>query len=136
MQTLNVDYNYQVGVIEKTLTLPKHEEILNSMSQKEKNGDPLFWVDLILNGMKMPWYYVFIFIFCLERTVREQLDKNVFCHIMVIFSKVPFWNYLITAMFKVLLQQLRGTLTAAFERHLAVEDFTDMDQYRCQFFLE
>ena len=41
-------------------------------------------------------------------------------------------NYLITAMFKVLSQQLRDTLTMAFERHLTVEDFTDMDQHRCQ----
>ena len=26
----------------------------------------------------MPWYSVFIFIFCLEPTVREQLDENDF----------------------------------------------------------
>ena len=32
-----------------------------------------------------------------------------------------------TAMFKDLYQQLRGTLTTAFERHLTTEDFTDMD---------
>ena len=25
-------------------------------------------------------FWVFIFIFCLEPTVREQLDKNDFCH--------------------------------------------------------
>ena len=35
--------------------------------------------------------------------------------IIMFFSKVPFWNYLITAMFKILLQQLRGTLTTEFE---------------------
>ena len=41
-------------------------------------------------------------------------------------------NYLITAMIKVLSQQLRGTLTTAFERHLTIEDFMDMVQYRCR----
>ena len=35
-------------------------------------------------------------------------------------------------MFKVLSQQLRGTLTTVFERHLTIKDFTDMDQHMCQ----
>ena len=35
-------------------------------------------------------------------------------------------------MFKVLSQQLRGILTTAFERHVIIEDFTDMDQRMCQ----
>ena len=35
-------------------------------------------------------------------------------------------------MSKVLSQQLRGTLKTAFERHLRIEDITDMDQHRCQ----
>ena len=30
---------------------------------------------------------------------------------------------------KVISQQLRGTLTTAFERHFADEDFTDMDEH-------
>ena len=34
-------------------------------------------------------------------------------------------------MFKVLSQQLRVTLTMAFERHLTVEYFMDMDQHTC-----
>ena len=33
-------------------------------------------------------------------------------------------------MFKVLSQQLRGILKTAFERHLTIEDFTEMDQHR------
>ena len=41
-------------------------------------------------------------------------------------------NYLITVMFKVLSQELGGTLTTAFERHLTIEYFTDMDQHRCR----
>ena len=40
-------------------------------------------------------FCVFIFIFCLEPTVREQLDENDFCHCYVIFSKLPSWKYLI-----------------------------------------
>ena len=47
-------------------------------------------------------------------------------------SKVPFRTYLITAMFKVLFQQLQDTLTMAYERHPPVEGFTDMDQRRCR----
>ena len=34
---------------------------------------------------------------------------------MEFFSKVPFWNYLMTAMFKVLSQQLQSTLATTFE---------------------
>ena len=50
--------------------------------------------------------------------------------VMVIFLwRVSFQKYLITAMFKVLSRQLRGILTMAFERHLIIEDFTDMDQH-------
>ena len=52
--------------------------------------------------------------------------------VMVIFLEVSFRKYLITAMFKVLSQQVRGTLTMTFEIHLTIEDFTDMDQHRCQ----
>ena len=53
--------------------------------------------------------------------------------VMIIFLwKVSFQKYLITVMFKVLSQQLQGTLTMEFERHLTIEDFTDMDQHRCR----
>ena len=48
--------------------------------------------------------------------------------IVFFFPKVSFLDhYLITAMFRVLYQQLRGTLTAALEGHLTIEDFMDMD---------
>ena len=47
-------------------------------------------------------------------------------------SKVAFCKYLITAMFKVLSQQLQETLTMVYERHPPVEDFTNIDQRRCQ----
>ena len=38
-----------------------------------------------------------------------------------------------TDMFKV--QQLQGTLTMAFRRHLILEDFPNMNQHTCWFFL-
>ena len=46
--------------------------------------------------------------------------------VMFFFSKVSFRMYLITAIFKVLYDQLRGTLTTVFERHLTIDDFTDI----------
>ena len=39
-------------------------------------------------------------------------------------------------MFKVLSKQLRGTLTTAFERHMTIKNFTDMDHHRCQLFFD
>ena len=50
---------------------------------------------------------------------------------VIFFPKVSFRKYLITAIFKVFSQQLQGTLTTAFERHLPTEDL-DMDQHRCR----
>ena len=46
---------------------------------------------------------------------------------VILFLKVSFGKYLTRAIFKVLLQQLRGILTTTFKRHLTIEDFTDMD---------
>ena len=85
------------------------------MNQTREKWD-LFWVELTFKGYEDTMIVcVSIFIFCLEPTVREQLMRAISVTIMVIVSKVPFWNYLITAMFKVLLQHLGGTLTTAFE---------------------
>ena len=67
--------------------------------------------------MKVPSYSVFSFFLFRNNGVREQLDEN---EKKVLFQK-----------FKVLSQQLRGTSTTAFERHLTTEDFKDMDQHRC-----
>ena len=69
-------------------------------------------------------FCVFIFIFLFRNNViGEQLDENDFRRCYVFFPKVSFRKYLITAMFKVLYQQLRGNLTTAFERHLITEYF-------------
>ena len=50
--------------------------------------------------------------------------------VMVFFFEIFILKIL--TMFKVLSQQLRGTLTTVFERHLTIKDFTDMDQHMCQ----
>ena len=55
--------------------------------------------------------------------------------VMVITSKVPFGKLLDISLLKVLVQQLRGILTAPSERHCTVEDFSGMDQDKCKFFL-
>ena len=86
-----------------------------------ENGTPLFWVELIFKGSEDAMiFYVSIFIFCLEPTVRERLDENSFHHCYGIFffeSIMPklldqtTWN----CMFKVILQQLQDNLTTVFE---------------------
>ena len=90
---------------------------------------PCFEMRWLLNGINMPWHSVFSFSFFLFRNnvIREQLDENDFrrCYVFF-FSKVSFQKYLITAMFKVIYQQLRSNLTAAFERHLITEYFMDI----------
>ena len=73
-------------------------------------------------------FCVFIFIFLFRNNVIRAIGyESDFrrCH-GIFFPIVSFRKYLITAMFKVLYQQLRGTLTTTFERHLTTEDFTDI----------
>ena len=106
--------------------------------------DTFEWCEGAMVLMTFRWYEgamvfcVSIFSFCKETTVieRKQWDGNDFCRCYRcygnIFSKVSFRKYLVTAMFKVLSQQLRGTLTTTFEKHFTIEDFKDVDQHRCQ----
>ena len=58
--------------------------------------------------------------------MREQVGQNNFRRCYVFFPRVSFRKYFITTMFKVLYQQLQSTLTTAFERHLATENFMDV----------
>ena len=60
-------------------------------------------------------FRVSVFIFCLEPTVREQLDENDFRHCYGIFFESTILKLHDRAMFKVLLQKLQDTLTTAFE---------------------
>ena len=60
-------------------------------------------------------FCVLICIFLLRTSGKRTTDESDFRHYYGNFLKVPFWNFLITAMFKVLSQQLGGTLTTALE---------------------
>ena len=57
---------------------------------------------------------VSIFIFCLEPTLREQLDENDFRRCYGFFLSTVL-KLLDQAIFKVLSQQLQDTLTTVFE---------------------
>ena len=75
----------------------------------------------------MPSIQCFHFYFLSRNNgIREQLYQNDFCccYGEICFESV-IRKYLITAMFKVLSQQLQDTLTMAYERHPLVEDFPD-----------
>ena len=56
--------------------------------------------------------------------------KTISDTLMVIISKVLFWKLLDFSYIQSS-QQLRGTLTTAFQIYFTVEDFTDMDQHTC-----
>ena len=105
------------------------------MSQTRKIWDSnfLFLVDLTLKDMKMPpWYSVFSFLFCLELTVREQLDESDFRHYYGIF----FEGTMVKLLGHSYVQSSFATITRHFDngiplkRNLTVEDFTDIDQHR------
>ena len=56
------------------------------MSQIRGNGIPFFWVELTFKRFEdVMIFCVVIFIFCLEPTVKEQLDENDFRHYYGIF---------------------------------------------------
>ena len=78
---------------------------------------PYFEQIWLLNGMKMLWYSVCLLLLFLFKTndKKGHLDEN---ELVIFFQKWHYESYLITAMFKVPSQQLRGTLTAAFWRIL------------------
>ena len=70
---------------------------------------------LALKGEHAMKFCVSIFIFCLEATVREKLHENDFRHCYGIFFESRILKLLDRVMFKVILQQLQGNLTTAFE---------------------
>ena len=65
--------------------------------------------------MKIPRYSASVFIFCLEKTVREQLDENDLNHCYAIFFESTILKLLDQIMIKVYSQQLKDTLTTVFE---------------------
>ena len=81
-------------------------------------------------------FCVFIFIFRLETLQENNWIRTISVAVIIIFfmeSVIPkVLDHMITAVFKVLSEQLRDTLTSAFERRLTIGDFTGMDQHRCR----
>ena len=68
------------------------------------------------NGYEKPMIFcVSIVNFCLESTVREQLDENDFRHCYGIFSESTILKLLDQAMFKFHSQQLQENVTTMFE---------------------
>ena len=124
-----------VRVIGKTLTLLKHEDmILSYMTQTREKWDSLvlsradFWMVWTCHGIPCFHFYLI----CLEQLYKRIIGwKRLPSLLCFFFSKVSLRKYLITAMFKVLYQQLRGTLTTAFERHLTIKDFTNIGCQAC-----
>ena len=78
---------------------------------------------------------VYIFILCLEPTLgKDTWMRATSATVMIIFLKVPFWislyhNY-IQSSTKVL-NNCEVHWRQHFERHPAVDDFTDMHQGTC-----
>ena len=73
-------------------------------------------------------FCVFVFIFLFRSNDKKNTwMRAIFVTVMLIISKMPFGKLLDISCFQSS-QQLRDTLTAAFEKHLTVESFMDMDQ--------
>ena len=95
--------------------------------KRRKMRLPCFELRWLLNGMNMPLHSVFLFsFFCLEITLYESNWMKTTSVVVMFFPKVSFRKYLITTMFNILYQQLRGNLTTAFERHFTAEYFIDI----------
>ena len=95
---------------------------------RRKMGLPISELRWLLNVWTCHGILCFHFhFFCLETTLQDSnWMKTISVVVMFFFPKVSFRKYLITAMFKVLYQQLRGNLTTAFERHLTTEYFMNI----------
>ena len=83
MQTFNFDNDYQVAVIGETSTFTQTWRYNTKFNERknEKNGAPLFWVELTAKRYEdVMIFCVFIFLFKTNGAVREQLDENDFRH--------------------------------------------------------
>ena len=82
MQTLNVDEDWRVRIIGKTLPLPRHKDIiLNSMTQTKEKWDSLSRADICMVGRchGIPCFHFFISLFR-SHGKREHMDENDFRH--------------------------------------------------------
>ena len=75
-------------------------------------GIPAFEQSWFLNGMNLPWYSLFSYLFLLFRSNSKKKIwmRTSFVTVMVIILKVPFWKLLDIGYFQSS-QQLWGTLT-------------------------
>ena len=103
----------------ETLASPKHGKIIMKVHvpNKREMWLPCFEKIWPLNGMKMSWYSACLLLLFLFRAngKKGHLDEYDFRHCYgSFFRKKHSENYVITVMFKVPSQQIRGTLTTAF----------------------
>ena len=125
---------YRFWVTTKIIRLELLEKLWLNRTLHEPNKKKK-WEPLVLNrgDLWMMWRchaipcFHFYFLFR-NNGKRNKLDGNDFrlCYMVIFFEsvipKVLDYSYV---------QQLQGNLTTAFERHLSIENFTDMDQHRC-----
>ena len=116
MQTFNIGEVCQVRVNSRNFGFTQTwENNTKSIPKQNRNMTPLFWVDLSFEWSEddMVFRVFSVIVFYLEPTVRKDAwMRTTSVTVMIIFSKK--WNsqiYLITAIFKVPSEQLRGTLT-------------------------
>ena len=130
MRTLNVNEVCQIRVNSRNLDFPQiwESNTKSPCAKRKRNMVPLFWVDLTFE-----WYSTCLLLLFLFRTngKKGHLDEKDMRHCYGnVFRKWHSESYLITAMLKVLSQQIRGTLTTEFWNP-RVLCFTDMDQRSC-----
>ena len=139
IQMLNVDCDWQARIIVKILL--KHENItLNSMTQTRKNVSPWWWIELTFeygHAMVFCFYGIPCFFLLFRTNGKKKNDKRAIsvAAVKIIILKMSFWKLLDISHVQSSFSRLRGTLTTAFKRHLTVENFTNVDQHTCQFFL-
>ena len=104
----------------ETVASPKHGKIIRKVHvpNKKETWLPLFWADLTFEWfVKMSWYSACLLLSFFFRTngKKGHLDENGFHHCYSnFFRKWYSESYLISPMFKVFSQQLRGTLKTTF----------------------
>ena len=79
-----------------------------------------------MNGLKVPWYSAFSFLFLLFRSNGKNNTwmRTIFVMVMVIISKVPFWNLLDISCFQSS-HQLWDTLQWKILLNIRVNSFLD-----------
>ena len=95
MQTLNVYQDCQVRIGFDFTKTRRYNTKLHDTNKKKTEFTCFEW-RWLSNGMKVPWFSVFSFLFfCLKPTVRKiTWMRTAYVTVMVFFSKAPFWKLL------------------------------------------